>query len=100
MKYSLLFAALLAVVAVSAGCDTKQATPSAAVPPQGSDASKTLPPKAEAPASAPTPAVAAASSTDNKSTVGGVANSPGGEAKPAEGTAVPGGSPKAKTESK
>jgi hypothetical protein len=75
MKYSLLFAALLAVVI--AGCDKKEATPLPGAKPQTSDASKTEPPKAEAPASAQTPAVAVAPPTESKS-------AEGSDAKPAK----------------
>ena len=67
MKYSLLFAALLAVVI--AGCDKKEATPLPGAKPQTSDAPKTEPPKAEAPVSAQTPAVAVAPPTESKSAV-------------------------------
>lgn len=104
MKYSILFAALLAVVI--AGCNKKEETSGYAPPPvpgaklQTSDAPKAEPPKTEAPASAQLPAVAATSPTESKSAVGGGANPPGGEAKPAEGTAAPAGGQPAKKENK
>lgn len=82
MKYSILFAALLAVVI--AGCGKKEQTPPVVpVPipeskPQAGEVPKAEPPKAEAPTSGPA----------------------GGEAKPAEGVAAPAGGQPAKKENK